>query len=98
MAKIILDIDDKNLPTVLNILENLKTGLIKNTSVDKLQKTAKPVSSSISNQTNKKYISKEKYKQKLNQRPLEDEFMTKSTSTGKYLSKEDFKNRLRRGK
>jgi hypothetical protein len=97
MAKINIELDDKNLPTILNILENLKSGLIKKISVDKLQKISKPVSSSISNQSNKKYLSKDRYKQKLNQRPQEDEFLPKSTSTGKYLSREDFKNKLKKG-
>ena len=33
MKKIILNVDDKNLSVVLNILENLKHGLIKDLSV-----------------------------------------------------------------
>ena len=101
MAKIILECDDKNLPTVLNILENLKTGLIKEISVEKLDnvnKRIKPVSSSIDGQINKRYLSRDKYKEKLNQRPQEDEFLPKSTSTGKYLSPSDFRNRNKKGK
>lgn len=94
MAKITLDVDDKNLGTVLNILENLKVGLIKNISSTK-KSNIKPISSSISNQENKRYLSRDKYKQKLQQRPLEDEFVQKTTSTSKYLSKEDFKERLK---
>ncbi len=94
MAKISLDIDNKNLATVLNILENLKKGLIKDISVDS-QNKIKPVSSSITNTSNKKYISKERYKQKLNQRPEEDEFLARSTSTTKYLSPNDYKKKLK---
>lgn len=94
MAKIVLEIDDKNLPTVLNILENLKAGLIKNISSEKREKI-KPISSSISNNQNKRYLSKDKYKQKLQQKPLEDNFMKKPSSSSKYLSKEEFKNRLK---
>ena len=97
MAKINIEVDDKNLPIVLNILENLKIGLIKDISVEKLQKIAKPISSSISNQSNRKYLSKDKYKQKVNQRPQEDEFLSKAPSSGKYISKEAFKNKLKKG-
>ncbi len=95
MAKITLDIDDKNLSTVLNILENLKTGLIKNIDLNK-NTNIKPVSSSINNNENKRYMSKDVYKQKLQQQKvLEDEFLAKPTSSNKYLSKEEFKQRLK---
>jgi len=100
MAKITIDINDKDLPTVLNILENLNSGLILNLAVEttnQLNKEIKPMSSSISNQTNKRYLSKEKYKQKLNKNIEEDEFLPKSNSSGKYLSPEDFKNKQKRG-
>ena len=102
MSKITFDIDDANLPTVLNILENLKDGLIKNISVSKLN-NIKPVKSSLdkietqSTQqiSQNKYLSKSKYKQKMNQRPEEDEFLPKTTTSGKYLSRDDFKNKLK---
>lgn len=94
MAKITLDVDDKNLSTVLTILNNLKPGLIKNLDTKASQNAAKPVSSSIGVAGQKKYLSKTKYKQKL-QHPKEDEFLAGKTSTGKYLSKDDFKNRLK---
>lgn len=81
MAKVSLDIDDKNLASVLNILDNLKAGLIKNIEVDK----------------NKRYLSKDKYKQKLQQKVLEDEFLPKQKSSSKYLSPREFKNRLTKG-
>lgn len=95
MAKIILDVDDKNLSTILNILENLKSGLIKN--IDTVKKNnIKPISSSISNQENKKYLSKDRYKQKLQkQKILEDEFLPKTSSTSKYISREEYKSRLK---
>jgi len=103
MSKITLEIDDKDLPTVLNILENLKSGLIKNLSVNKIN-NIKPVKSSLdkietqsTQQLNSnKYLSKSKYKQKINQRPEVDEFLPNSTSTGKYLSRENFKNQLKK--
>ena len=66
------------LSIVLNILENLKTGLIKNITIDKEEK-------------------KDKYKQKTNKAPLEDEFLAKPKSTGRYLSPQEFKNRLKKG-
>jgi hypothetical protein len=95
MAKITLDIDDKNLPTVLNILENLKTGLIKNINLNK-NTNIKPVSSSINNNENKRYMSKDTYKQKLQQQKvLEDQFLARPTSSNKYLSKEEFKQKLK---
>lgn len=94
MAKISLDVDDRNLPTILTILENLKTGIIKNIKVEKENKI-KPISSSISSDSDKRYLSKEKYKQKLQQKVVEDEFLPKTTSTSKYLSKEEFKKRLK---
>ena len=95
MAKITLDIDNKNLPTILNILQNLKSGLIKNIDVEK-QVNNKPVSSSLSNNENKRYLSKDSYKQKLQQQKiLEDEFLPKTKSSSKYLSKEEFKSKLK---
>ncbi len=75
MAKIHLEIEDKNLSTVLNILNNLKAGLIKNIIEDK---------QNLESQT--KYISKSKYKQKL---------IKENTSSSKYLSSNDFKNKLK---
>jgi len=103
MRKISLDVNDTDLPTVLNILENLKDGLVQNISVNK-QNNIKPVKSSLDTIETKstqqidqnKYLSKSKYRQKMNQKPEEDEFLPKSTSTGKYLSREDFKNRLKK--
>lgn len=94
MAKVVLDVEDKNLSIVLNILENLKTELISNISLENnnLKNNTK------STQSNKRYISK--YKEKLYQRkrPLEDEFLAKTTSTGRYLSPQEFKNKLKKGK
>lgn len=101
MPRITIDVNDKNLPIVLNILENLKLGLVTNLSVDvkdKIRKDIKPVSSSIENQNTKRYLSKDKYKQKINKKPEEDEFLTKSTSSSRYLSLTDFKNKLKKRK
>lgn len=96
MAKITLDVDDKNLSTVLTILNNLKSGLINNLDTTISQKAAKPVSSSIASSGQKKYLSKSQYKKKLNQPVLEDEFLATKTSTGKYLNSTDYKNRLKK--
>jgi len=101
MAKIILDCDDKNLPIILNILENLKSGLLREISVNDIEnsnKNVKPVSSSLGGQTKKRYLSKEKYKDKLNKIPKKNESSVTSTSTGKYLSPNDFKNKNNKGK
>ncbi len=95
MAKITLDIDDNNLSTVLNILKNLKSGLIKNIDLNK-KANIKPVSSSINNNENKRYMSKDVYKRKIQQEKiLEDDFFAKPTSNNKYLSKEEFKQKLK---
>lgn len=94
MAKISIDVKEENLPIILNILENLKDDLINKLEVSNLQKV-EPVSSSISNHQNKKYLSKDKYKQKLNQKIQEDEFLPKTASTNKYLSKDEFKKKLK---
>jgi len=101
MAKIILECEDKNLPIILNILENLKSGLLKDISVNKIDnpnKSIKPVSSSLGEQNQKRYLSKDKYKQKLNKIQHKDELGKQSTSTGKYLSADDFKNKNNKGK
>ena len=102
MSKIILDVEDKNLPIILNILENLKNGLIQNLSVEN-KNNIKPIKSSLdkietqsTQQINQnKYLSKSRYKQKMNQRPEVDEFLPKTTTSGKYLSHDDFKNKLK---
>jgi hypothetical protein len=94
MTKITLEIEDKNLSTVLNILDNLKTGLILDRTINKNEKI-KPVSSSISNNENKRYLSKEAYKKRLNQKIEEDEFLPKVTNPNKYLSSEEYKKRLK---
>jgi len=82
MAKINLEVDDKNLSTVMTILKNLKIGLIKNIEID-------------SKQVEHRYISKEKYKQKIQKKVLEDEFLAKTTSSSKYLSPAEFKKKLK---
>lgn len=93
MAKITLDVEEENLSTVLNILKNLKAGLISNIS-------APDIKNYQNLQSDKRYFSKDKYKEKLKkiQRPKEDEFLAKQSSSSKYLSKEEFKNRLKKGK
>ena len=69
MAKITLDVNEKDLKTVLNILENLKDGLIKNISTNKQYNQVKPISSSINNNkssnTGKRYLSPEEFKNRL---------------------------------
>ena len=81
MSKIVLDVDDKNIDTVLTILNNLKSGLIKNISTP---------TNNISSRMQAKKLLKQQTIQ-------EDEFMSSSPSTGKYLSKSEYKNKLRKG-
>ncbi len=80
MNKITLSIDDKNLETVLNILENLKDGLISNiqtngVSSKKVHTQYQPKTNTIireensgTNDTSGKYASASAYKQKLKNR------------------------------
>ncbi|MGB1227380.1 MAG: hypothetical protein ACPG9K_05755 [Poseidonibacter sp.] len=82
MSKITLDIDDKNMDTVLTILNNLKPGLIKNLST---------TSDNISSRMQAKKIQRQENIE-------EDEFMSKTPSMGKYLSKAAYKNKLQKGK
>jgi len=62
MAKITLEIEDKDTDTVMTILNNLKAGLIKNIVSDK-NKEQKPLPSSSS-----KYLSRDAYKEKLHKK------------------------------
>ena len=82
LSKITLDVDDRNIDTVLTILNNLKPGLIKNLSTN-------------ANNINTRLQAKKELKQ---QHIEEDEFMSKTPSMGKYLSKSAFKNKLHKGK
>jgi len=81
LSKIILDIDDKNIDTVLTILNNLKTGLIKNISAP---------TNNINTRIQEKKIARQK-------NILEDEFISSPPSTGKYLSRSDYKNKIKKG-
>ncbi len=81
MSKIVLDVDDKNIDIVLTILNNLKTGMIKNISAP---------TNSINSRIQEKKLVKE-------QQILKDEFMCSSPSTGKYLSRAAYKNKLKKG-
>ncbi len=85
MAKVTLNIDDKNLSIVLNILQNLKSGLIKNIELNKTKNVKSPSSSSTNN-----------YKQKLEEKVLEDDFLPKHKSSSKYLSANEFKKKLKK--
>lgn len=65
MAKITLEVNKSKLPTVLNILENLKSGLITKIDVQKEDKI-EPVSSSLSNsRSTSKYLSPNEFKNRL---------------------------------
>ena len=81
MSKIVLDVEDKNIDIVLTILNNLKSGLIKNISAP-------------TNNINFRIQEKKIIKQK---NILDDEFMSSRPSTGKYLSRSDYKNKIKKG-
>ena len=94
MSKIILYVNDKHMSTVLTVLNSLKAGMINNIDTQ----DAKPVSSSLSSSSGGKYLSKDKYKNKLSKKQpvLEDEFLSKkNTSTGKYLNTASYKSKLK---
>lgn len=82
MSKITLDIEERNIETVLTILNNLKPGLIQNMSYSN--------NDIKSRMQAKKVIKQEKVE--------EDEFFSKTPSSGKYLSKSAFKNKLQKGR
>ncbi|WP_419770264.1 MAG: hypothetical protein ACNI3C_00275 [Candidatus Marinarcus sp.] len=83
MSKVILDVNEKELTTVLTILKSLKTGMIKNISVDKEQ-------SSLKNKiSTNKYLSKNDYNDKLNSTNVANK-----VSGSRYLSPQEFKERL----
>jgi hypothetical protein len=69
MAKVILDINDKDLETFLTILNNLKTGMISSIDIEKQRKynKPKPIQSKPLEPTvlQKKYIDTQTYKERL---------------------------------
>jgi len=83
LSKIVLDVDNKDMDTVLTILNNLKSGLIKNISTDK-KAHAKPISSSLQRKQVQKTVE-------------EDEFMSRPT-TSKYMSRSSYKQKLQNNK
>jgi len=71
MAQITLNLKDENASTVLNILENLKAGLIDNiesTSINKKRARYQPNNNTIINENQRptgKYVSASEYRRKL---------------------------------
>ena len=76
LSKITLDIDDRNIETVLTILNNLKPGLIKNLStnasninsrmqVKKMQKQVSQEDEFMEAPSKSKYLSRSAFKNKL---------------------------------
>ena len=95
MSTVTLEIDDKNLSKVLNILENLKHGLIKDLKVSKLDKKIKAVSSSLDKIDNKsRYLSKSEYKKRVYKD--DDEFLNTNNTRGKYLSPDQYRKNLKK--
>ncbi|NQY53108.1 MAG: hypothetical protein HRT42_05995, partial [Campylobacteraceae bacterium] len=82
MKKIILNVDDKNLSVVLNILENLKHGLIKDLSVQSDLNKSKEVYSSKNEDTHNKnkYSTSSAYKKKLYKNETKIQFQQKDES------------------
>ena len=86
MAKIVLDVNDENLGTVISILNNLKDGLI--TSID--------INTTLQKTSEKKVQKHTRYQPKT-QKVIYEEEQDSLKSMGKYLDPVEFKKRLRRG-
>lgn len=69
MSKIVLDVNDNNLTTLLTILKNLKTGMIKSIKVDKNNKKTEEVLEDEfiekKNISTSKYISPNEFKNRI---------------------------------
>lgn len=78
MSKITLDVDKKDINIVLTILNNLKTGLVKNISVDD-----KNINTTLKS-------NKPLQKQPI----IDDEFMSVKPTHSKYLSRSAYKEKL----
>ncbi len=78
MPKIVLDVDKKDIELVLNILNNLKDGLIKSIDIDKKTTTRKnnqppkPITATpeIVSYKSNKYIDPQTFKQRLKSKRL----------------------------
>lgn len=72
MAKVTLDVDEKNVTIIKHILENLKDGLINNMEISQRRYTPKnkPLEDDFiqkKSASQGKYISPEQYRKKINQ-------------------------------
>ncbi|MEN4053129.1 MULTISPECIES: hypothetical protein [Sulfurimonas] len=85
MAKIVLDVNDENLGTVISILNNLKEGLI--TSID--------INTRLKDSTERKVQKHTRYQPKTD-RVIYEEEQASLKSMGKYLDPAEFKKRLRK--
>lgn len=93
MPQITIEVEDKHYTKVLSILTNLKPELIYAVNINN---SSKPVTSSQN-----KYLSKDKYKNKVVEKQpiLEDDFLSgKNQSRGKYLNKNAYKSKLKGSK
>ena len=94
MAKILLDVSEENLGTLLLVLNNLKEGLVNKIEVNPIQENSlspQPVqSSSVGVKTPKR---EPRYQPKANKVVYEEEQMG-LVSRGKYLDPKSFKEKL----
>ena len=72
MAKINLEVDDKNLSTIMTILKNLKIGLIKDIKIDSKGKSKQKIQRKVLEDeflpktvSTSKYLSPEEFKKRL---------------------------------
>lgn len=71
MSKITIDVTNDNLKTVLNILENLKEGLVENIQIDKSATKYKPKNNKVIKENEPvagKYINSTTFKKRLNKK------------------------------
>jgi len=85
MAKIVLNVSDESLGTVITILNNLKDGLIENIDIN----------TTLEKSVEKKVQKHTRYQPKTNKVIYEDE-QEQLKSLGKYIDSSEFKKRLRR--
>ena len=94
MAKVLLDVSEENLGTLLLVLNNLKEGLVKKVEVNPAEvNLAGAASAHSSPSVDKKPKREPRYQPKANKVVYEEEQMG-LVSRGKYLDPKSFKEKL----
>jgi len=94
MAKVLLDVSEENLGTLLLVLNNLKEGLVKKVEVNPAEVNLAEATSAYSSPSVAKRPKREpRYQPKANKVVYEEEQMG-LVSRGKYLDPKSFKEKL----